>query len=348
VLIVNTNGANTEDLDSIGVRVLHVEIERQISIWRDLRALVLITEIFLEERFDLVHSISPKAGFLAMIASSIARIPRRVHTFQGEVWVTRTGFWRFFLKTLDRLMAYLSTDLLVVSPSEQRFLIDEKVIPEGKSNVLGSGSICGVNMDRFNCKPDVRFRSRADFGIGQQDLLFLFLGRLNVDKGVLDLAAAFNEIAPAYPHIHLAFVGPDEEDMQSKILAICSPSCSGRLHFSGFSENPETTIQAADIICLPSHREGFGMVIIEAAAVGVPAIASRIYGITDAVVQGETGLLFEVGNVSELARTMEKLILQPELIGELGGRAMRRVEREFSQQKVVSANLDYYAGLLSH
>jgi glycosyltransferase involved in cell wall biosynthesis len=90
------------------------------------------------------------------------------------------------------------------------------------------------------------------------------------------------------------------------------------------------------------------MVIIEAAAVGVPAIASRIYGITDAVVQGETGLLFEVGNVSELARTMEKLILQPELIGELGGRAMRRVEREFSQQKVVSANLDYYAGLLSH
>lgn len=346
-LIVNSNGENRLSLQPNSVRVIHVEIERNVSFRKDFFALVAIIQIFFRERFDLVHSISPKAGLLAMIASSMVGTKRRVHTFQGEVWVTRKGVWRFILKSLDRLVAYLSTDLLVVSRSEQQFLREQNIIPKGKSIVLGSGSICGVDIDRFRLLPDERKKIRSHLGVGRADLLFLFLGRLNIDKGVLELAEAFNQLAQHYLHIQILFVGPDEEGMKMKIKEICSSNSVSRLHFSNFSVAPEKELSAADIIVLPSHREGFGMVVIEAAAIGVPAIASRIYGISDALIDEQTGLLFEVENVLDLAGKMERLVRSPDLVRQLGDSAQQRVKKEFSQQRIVAATLDFYAALLS-
>ena len=331
--------------DGHGAEVIALPIRRKISPWSDLRTLALLIRLFRERRFDAIHSFSPKAGLLAMVAAWIARIPVRIHIFQGEVWLTRKGAMRLLLKFLDRLVARLATHVLVVSRSEREFLIREGIIRNSKSRVLGSGSLSGVDPARFRPDSMARAAVRAELGIAPKATVFLFLGRLTRDKGVLDLAQAFASLAPTHPAAVLLLVGPDEERVRPAIESICRAHAR-QLRFAGYTRSPERYIAAADTLCLPSYREGFSTVIIEAAAAGVPAIGSRIYGITDAIVEGETGLLHAPADANELAEKMKALIGNPALRERLGARARQRAVDEFSQQRLTQALLDYYRGAL--
>ena len=142
-------------------------------------------------------------------------------------------------------------------------------------------------------------------------------------------------------NVHLLFVGPDEQFMQSKI-ELLTQTCSQNVHFVGYASNPESFMAAADVICLPSYREGFGSVIIEAAAVGIPAIASRIYGVTDAIVENETGLLHQPKNINEIKLCMELLINNKKLRFELGKKAKERATKLFNKDLLTQAWLDFY------
>lgn len=341
-LIVNTDNPRFLGNHGLRVRVVPVGIERQISLWRDLRAQARLIWIFARERFDVVHSITPKAGLLAMVAGWLARVPNRIHTFQGEVWITRRGFWRMFLKAMDKLVARLATRLLVVSSSERAFLLEHGIVPPGKSQVLAKGSICGVNIARF--RPDTATRAliRKQAGLADSDIVFLYVGRLIVDKGVLDLAVAFSRLCGAYPDVHLMVVGPDEHDMRDKMLSLTDTAHQRRLHFYGYTKTPEQYMVAADVLCLPSYREGFGVVIIEAAAVGIPVIASRIYGITDALEENVTGLLHEPRDSEELHGQMKRLIDNPGIRKKMGEDARLRAQRDFSRESVTAAVVAYY------
>ena len=327
--------------DGHGAEVIALPIRRKISPWSDLRTLALLIRLFRERRFDAIHSFSPKAGLLAMVAAWIARIPVRIHIFQGEVWLTRKGAMRLLLKFLDRLVARLATHVLVVSRSEREFLIREGIIRNAKSRVLGSGSLSGVDAARFRPDSEARAAVRAELGIAPEAMVFLFLGRLTRDKGVLDLAQAFASLAAVRPAAVLLLVGPDEERVRPKIESICRAH-AGKLRFAGYTRTPERYIAAANALCLPSYREGFPTVIIEAAATGIPATGSRIYGITDAIIEGETGLLHTPADANDLAEKMEMLMKDPELRERLGTRARQRAVDEFSQQRLTQALLDYY------
>lgn len=345
-LIVNTD--NPRFLGSHGsrVRVIPVGIERQISLWRDLRAQARLIWIFVCERFDVVHSITPKAGLLAMVAGWLARVPNRIHTFQGEVWITRQGFWRMFLKAMDKLVARLATRLLVVSFSEQKFLLEQGIVPSGKSQVLAKGSICGVNTTRF--RPDLVTRAavRKQLGLSDSDKLFLYVGRLLVDKGVLELAAAFSRLCNTYPDVHLLVVGPDEHNMRDKMLSLMNAAHHQRLQFYGYTKTPEQFMTAADVLCLPSYREGFGVVIIEAAAVGIPTVASRIYGIMDAIEENVTGFLHEPRDSEALHDQMKRLIDNPDIRKKMGEDARLRAQRDFSRESVTAAVVAYYKKMI--
>ncbi len=346
-LILNTEEPEWLRQAGVEVRILPVRIERKISPWRDLLALFDLMAVFKRERFDAVHSVTPKAGLLAMLAAWVCRVPVRIHTFQGEVWATRTGFMRQLLRFFDWLVDRVATQVLVVSESERQFLIGQGLVSLHSSRVLAKGSICGIDIQRF-APPTAKQRAalRDGLGLSAAGTVFLFVGRLAVDKGILDLVRAFDSLWRNRPDARLLIVGPDEEGVQDKVHALNLASTQG-IRFDGFTPAPESYIGAADVLCLPSYREGFGMVLLEAGAMAVPVLASRIYGITDAVVDGETGLLHEPGAVHEIADKMAVLESAPALREQLGQQGLARVRRDFAQTYVTAEVVKFYAEMLA-
>ena len=220
-------------------------------------------------------------------------------------------------------------------------MIVERIAPPEKLTVLANGSVKGVDLERF--KPDacIRAETRLALKLPLESAVVLYLGRLNRDKGLLDLANALVKAFSSVTNTYVLFVGPDEENLRMVITELLD-NYKQNLRFVGYTDTPEHYMMAADLLCLPSHREGFGMVIIESAAVGIPALASRIYGITDALVDNETGLLHAPGAVEEIAKKLVMLIQNKMLRNQLGTSAKTRVLNEFSQQRVVLALLEYY------
>lgn len=342
-IITSSNGA--ELLSDMDAQLIPVAIVRKVAPWRDFLTLVQLVILFRRERFDLVHSITPKAGLLAMFAAWLVGTPNRIHTFTGQVWGSKQGWKRRALKFFDKLIVLFATHVLADSPSQLDFLVSEGVLPQGKGVVIGSGSICGVDSARFHPDEQVRNVVRAELSISQEQTVILFLGRLNRDKGITDLAAAFTEISSCRDDVVLLLVGAEEDVPFSRVQEICGLRCS-QLRRVNFTPNPERYMAAADIFCLPSYREGFGQVIIEAAASEVPTVASRIYGITDAVDEGKTGLLFPAGNVGDLEQALLKLIEDRELRQQMGWAARVRAVELFSHEKISSEMVMLYDRLL--
>lgn len=325
-----------------GVDFVSIPIERRVAPWRDLLALLALARLFRRSQFAAIQSVTPKAGLIAQMAAFVLRIPVRIHSFTGQVWVTRKGAARWFLKLMDRIIASCATHVLVDSPSQRDFLIAEQVVRADRSRVLGKGSISGVDAVRFKPDPGARARLRGHFGLGDDTVVFVYLGRLTRDKGVLDLAAAFAHVAAADGRLHLLFVGPDEEGMRGALERELG-AAAARAGFVGDTDRPEEYLAAADVLCLPSYREGFGVTIIEAAACGIPAIGSRIYGVTDAIDDGVTGLLFELRNIDALADCMSRLVRDPALRKIMGERAREKALRDFSMGAVTAELVRFYA-----
>jgi len=322
-----------------------VSLERRIVPWRDLLALFELFQLFRRERFDIVVTVVPKAGLLGMFVAWTLRVPRRVHIFQGEVWVSRRGPVRWLLKWADGLTARLATHVLAVSSSERNFLEREGVVSLNKAQVLGEGSICGVDTAKFRADPSARAKVRVKLGIPDDAVICIYLGRLTTDKGILDLAQAFARVAANRSELWLLLVGPDEERMNSRLCELVPEQFQSRMVIRGFTEKPEEFLAASDFLCLPSYREGFGMVILEAAAVGIPAIGTRIHGITDAIEEGRTGRLVSVGDVEALTEALTQCCEQPGERRRFGAAAQKRVTSLFEQKIVVDRYVEYFRSL---
>ena len=321
-------------------------ISRKISIWSDIKSLLGLLLLFSQSRFDLVVSVTPKAGLLAMSSSFLCRIPVRIHWFTGQVWATKRGLIRSILKSCDKITSLTATLLLADSQSQVDFIIQEKVASAKKLQMIHKGSISGVDLTRFTLNNEERILIRKEIGASNDDVLFLFLGRLNRDKGVLDLAVAFSALAESRNDIRLAFIGPDEEGLREEISVICDAYIE-RVHFKGFTDKPEYFFSAADVFVLPSYREGFGTSVIEAAAVAVPCIGSDIYGLSDAIVDQQTGQLFKCGDVVELGEAMERFVQDLELRRVMGQNAKARVERDFDSKLITEKFVDYLKNSMS-
>ncbi|MEY3739581.1 MAG: hypothetical protein RLZZ192_256 [Pseudomonadota bacterium] len=339
-VFVNASSPRVFDDEALPIEVKPVRIERSISPWFDLAALVILIRQLRLGGYDAVVSVTPKAGLLAMLAAWAVSTPLRIHIFTGQVWATRKGVSRMLLRFLDRLTAMLATDVLADSESQRQFMIAEGVVSAARSKVLARGSICGVDTQRFRPDETARKAIRAAHGIAENAVLLLFLGRLHPDKGVLDLGAAFVDLADKHEHVHLLFVGPEEAGTRT-LLERCCDTVATRVHFVDYTNTPERYIAAADIFCLPSYREGFGTVVIEAAAMGIPAVASRIYGLTDAVVDGETGLLHAPHDVNDLQFALARLVQEPLLRKRLGMAARNRAIQHFDSIDVAQDFAEY-------
>ncbi|MCC6473473.1 MAG: glycosyltransferase [Burkholderiales bacterium] len=348
VVLAYNRGEPAPDPARVGpVDCARFDLRREIAPLHDAAGLVQLLFYFLRQRPDGVVSVAPKAGLLAMIAARLAGVPLRCHIFQGEVWATRRGAMRRLLRTSDRITAALASHVLVVSASERDFLVREGIVSSGKATVLGSGSIRGVDTARFAPDPAARAQVRIEMAIPAGHRVILFLGRLKRDKGVVDLARAFALVAPARADWHLLLVGPDEDDLRTEVEAACGPDLRARLHIADLTPHPQRYVAAADILCLPSHREGFGNTILEAGAARLPVVASRIYGIEDAAVEGETALLHRPGDAVDLAARLGALMDDPALRERLGAAGQVRVLECFKEEDVVARYARYFSERLA-
>lgn len=342
------NGDYGDDWKNVDINEFYsFPIMRKISLWKDLKALWKLFRYFRRMKFDAVHSITPKAGFICSLASFLAGVKHRSHTFTGQVWATRTGLMRSLLKSLDWVTAHLDNHIFADGQGQRQFLILEGVVSAEKSSVMANGSICGIRTDRFNPSAEIRRAKRAELGIADDKVVFVFIGRLNRDKGCHELLAAFNQLVESCPNAYLLMFGGDEENVSATFPNYPNLVERQNFHFYGLSNEIYNMLQAGDAFVLPTHREGFGVSVIEAQALALPVITSDAYGVVDASVEGVTGLRVPVGNVQALHHAMETLYLDPDMRTRFGAAGRQRILSDFPYQVIVKAWLDFYHSILN-
>lgn len=339
-LVANLNDGSILNTGSIK-SVDHIPIYRSIHPIKDLMALFALWKYFKTMQFDAVHSITPKAGLLGMLASKMAGISIRVHIFTGQIWHTKKGISKWFFQQIDKLVVRLSSHILVDSHAQRAFLISEHILTAGNSQVLGKGSISGVSPSRFSPNSETRNAFRNNYGISDSDIVFAFLGRMNKDKGILELLSAFQKLNSCYSNTKLLLIGPDEQGIQTGIDA----SLSNQTIFIGPCNHPQDYLQMADVFCMPSHREGFGTSVIEASMLGIPVICSDTYGLSDAYIENQTGYKHPVNNTEELFQCMEKMYLNPSLAKQMGNQAKQFALDNFLADTVSTLWLNFYQHL---
>ena len=332
------------------IRVEHdgyhcVGIERGISVLKDIKALIQLSRYFRAERFDAVHSVTPKAGLLTAIAGFFAGVKVRIHVFTGQVWANKKGPIRWFLKFMDKMIVVFGNHFLVDGEGQRQFLIQQGILKEENSIVLGKGSICGVNLDRFVPSDNVRKEARTEVKVPDDIIVFVFMGRLNHDKGLYELLPAFNRLAAEKDNVFLLLFGYDEENVKDSFSRFKSLKASNFMYY-GVTTNPQKMLQAGDVFVLPTYREGFGSSVIEASALGIPVICSDAYGVMDAMVDNVTGLRCKVGDSDSLYQAMKIFVDQPKLIKSMGKAGRERVINDFAGDKMTQLWVDYYHELL--
>ena len=351
VTVVTRNEPELAAFDGLaGVTTHAIDIPRSISPWRDFMALLRLYEFFRHQQIQIAHSTTPKAGLLTAVAAFLARVPIRLHTFTGQPWVTLRGIKRWLARCSDVLIGKLNTRCYTDSPSQRLFLIAEKLLTADRLFVIGAGSLAGVDVQRFNAERfplSERLTLRASLGIAEHAPVLLFMGRIAVDKGVRELLNAFQALKMRGSNAHLMFVGRfDSDSGVAGSLSLQDLENIADLHLVGYTDSPEAYMAITDILCLPSYREGFGTVVIEAAAMGVPTLGTDIYGLSDAIVHEQTGLLVPPRDVAALTGALERLLADGALRTKLGEAARQRAHDIFDAQKLNAAVAREYADLL--
>lgn len=327
-----------------------IEIHRSINIGKDIVAAVKLFFAFRKHQFMIIHSITPKAGLLTAVAGFFARVPIRIHTFTGQPWVNKKGMIRLITRFCDRLIGLLNTKCYADSKSQKDFLIAERIVAKDKIDVIGAGSLAGVDLTRFDpsrWNHEEKIRLRIDHQISQDAKVITFVGRIAKEKGIVELTEAVYSLLQSNYNIDLLLIGPLDQERGGKgSLTIDQLSKSSRIHYIGYTDAPESYLSISDIFCLPSYREGFGTVVIEAAAMGVPCVGSRIYGLTDAVQDGQTGILVPPQDAEALKKGLKQLLDNPERIKQMGLNARERVIKEFDTRIINEKTAMEYSNLI--
>ncbi|NDV67939.1 glycosyltransferase family 4 protein [Dysgonomonas sp. 25] len=312
-----------------GIRTVELGIERKISLIKDLKSLIDLYKLFRREKPDIVHSLTPKAGLLSMLAAWVAGVPVRIHTFTGLIFPWRKGYMCKLLKLMDRLTCISATDIIPEGEGVRTELINSRITKK-PLEVLANGNINGIDLEYF--KPAQR--KQAD-----TVTRFVFVGRIVRDKGIEELKEAFARLNNA----ELILVGPFEQELNP-----LSESCyqwirqGKQVRYVGFKEDIRPYLAHADVFVFPSHREGFPNTLLQAGAMGLPAIATNICGCNEIIIHGATGLLIEPHNPNQLYEAMKLLAENPALRKKMGAIARKHIAERFSQQQVWNALLEFY------
>ena len=324
-------------------------MQRKISPLSDLLSLFRLCRLLLRIRPALVHTHTPKAGLLGMIAGRLAGVPVRIYTINGLVWATHTGWSRRLLSATERLSCRLATDVLTVSESLRRTVIEQGICPETKVRVLGWGGSHGVDLCRFDPAANVARGEdvRKRLGIPADAIVLIFIGRFVREKGIEELAHAWRGLRDEFPHARLLLCGWAEERDPVRAGVMAGLRECPRVVFSRGSPVEMPALYAAGYVCvLPSWREGLPNVALESAAMKLPIVATRISGCVDAIHDGVTGLLVEPRDAESLASGLRTVLKDAVMRRQMGENARRFVSERFSEESVSGRLATEYRTLL--
>lgn len=358
VVLLSSPGPEMEDAkEKFGVRTIEVAMERHISLVKDLVALFKLIRIFKREKPDMVHSMTPKAGLLCMVAAWMTRVPVRIHTFTGLVWPTAKGLQRWILKMTDRITCSCATHII---PEGQGVLNDLKTggITSKELKVLGYGNVRGIDMTRFSHRPEIIEKAKQ---IRKNDVFtFLFVGRIVGDKGINELVEAFIRLHSEYNKVRLLLVGFFEENIDP-ILPVTKTQIENTPSIIAAGEQLGDDLiahyAAADCFVFPSYREGFPNTVMEAGAMGLPCIVTDINGSREIITSNidddnstvaikANGIIVPSKNVEILYEAMKFIITNKEKREAMAANARPMIEKRFEQGFVRKCLYDYYEEIL--
>lgn len=315
------------------IKYIPVNMPRGLSLFGSIRAIKELKKIFKREKFDLVQYSTPNAALYASIASKKAKIKIRNYHLMGLRYLGASGIFRKILKWIEKKAIKNSTHVECVSQSNLEVCLKEKLFKEEKCTVVYYGSTGGVDVNRFdvNKAQEYRKEKRLEYGVSEEEFLFGFVGRVTKDKGISELVTAFNKISTENEKVKLAVIGGLEQDDSLSATVLQELSQNKRIIRIDSTPEIEKFYPMIDALILPSYREGFGNVVIEAEVMGVPVLVSDIPGPIDAMKEGVTGLKFKVKDVEDLYHAMKTSLTFGK---EYGENAVKFATERFNSQKL--------------
>lgn len=339
----SSTGQGLSDLEEYGqaegIRTIAVPMERHISLVSDLNSLWRMYRALRQERPDLVHSMTPKAGLMTMVAGWLAGVPRRVHTFTGLVWPTSTGFKRRVLMTTDRITCACATHIIPEGEGVKSDLLNHHITRK-PLKVLGYGNVKGIDMSIFD--------PAAIEVPAHEGFTFVFVGRIVRDKGINELVSAFDRLHREHPDTHLVLVGPREDNLDPVSQVTRSRIELGDgIEAVGGQHDVRPFYAAADALVFPSYREGFPNVVIEAGAMGLPSIVTDINGSREIIIGGENGVIIPSKDEEALYKAMKRFVEHPEEVAAMAAKARPLIASRYEQGYVRQCLYDFYHEVLT-
>lgn len=319
---------------SEGVRTIGVPMQRRISPLKDAVSLWRMWRVLRRERPDMVHSMTPKAGLVTMLAAWLARVPVRIHTFTGLVFPTSTGLKRRLLMATDWLTCACATHVIPEGEGVKTDLLSNGITHK-PLRVLGYGNIRGIDLEYF--KP-MQASEKSDSAF-----TFVFVGRIVRDKGVNELVAAFKRLHAEFPATHLVLVGQYEKEIDPVMPeTIAEINHNPAIEAVGSQKDVRPFYAAADALVLPSYREGFPNVVIEAGAMGLPSIVTDINGSREIIIEGENGTIVAPRDTEALYRAMKHWVEHPDVPRRMAASARPLIASRYEQGYVRQCLIDFY------
>jgi glycosyltransferase involved in cell wall biosynthesis len=324
--------------DREGVKIVDVSFKRNISIFHDVVSLIRLYIFFLKERPVIVHSITPKAGLISMLAAKFAFVPIRLHTFTGLIFPSRAGILRQVLFFCDKIICWAATDVYPEGQGVKNDLIKNNVTSK-PLKVISNGNVNGIDTSYFSQDLFVekdRILMREKLSINAEDFVFLFVGRFVREKGINELIRAFNEIGVKYNNAKLLIVGSNEfsdDQLDKDVLTLIYSSCN--VVKVDFQEDVRPYYLVSDCLVLPSYREGFPNVLLQAGAMGLPSIVTDVNGSNEIIQNGLNGIIVPCKDQSALKTAMIKLYLDKEFILKLSAESRRMITSRYEHSQVL-------------
>ncbi|MGM0899169.1 MAG: glycosyltransferase family 4 protein [Bacillota bacterium] len=332
-----------------GVRVLHVNMEREIAVKKDLESLLACIRVIRSEKPDIVNAGTPKAGLIVSLAACICRVPVRIYNVLGLRLETTSGIKRQILLRAEKIAAASSTHLLAVSPSLKQQIIELGIAPPEKIKILGHGSVNGFDLERFELDAEMKERVadlRKAYGWTGDELVIGSMGRITKDKGIDETVRAFTELNEQHPNLRLLIVGDYESGDAVSERTRETITENPHIVHEDYQMDPVPFYHLMDLFLFLTKREGFGNVSAEAALTGIPVIAADVTGARDTLLDGKTGYLVDPDNHQDVLGKLEKLIKDPVLREQLGAAGQEWVQQHFSNKTLWEEMDGYYRSCL--